>query len=375
MMRRRTILLLSVTLFACVEADPGPDAPIESVLRPRAPEHFFDGNGTDLPTPFADVRSQALASGIVGMDDYTLADWVRPRGSLRTEERDGQTVFTVSLDGLIPNGLYTMWLVRPLGTGRGGRTAIPLSRGFAGDARPLRESNQVMPDEAGHYETTVRLDPEFTDPLARRYFSIYDWDEIHLAFHADDRGYGFAPGPSHWVQGMFSLHPDEDGTHQLALSADTSDLEAHGIMVSDVMALAERAGVDGASDYDELAWGAARAAFTAVPLDLGTTSQLTTMVTAEGLVPGGTYSTWLRAADGHRCALGQLTDDSQGSVGIWSAQIVVDAEGRGHARARLQAGTACGERTFESLEGWAFVDVVFHPNGGDTYRQLSVALP
>ena len=351
---------LSIGAAACASLPPGPASPYEVEARPMSPDQFVTGTGEDLPTPFADVRSQALASGVSGMADYAFSDWVTPTGTLSVAERDGRTVFEMAFEGLVPGGLYTTWIVRPLGSSRGMRGAMPLGVGYGGEASAggPRGSNALVPGPSGRATHTVRLAPDFADALDRTYEGIAMWDEIHVAFHADHRGYGHRPGPSHWVQLVVGLDPKAEGAARLPLSPR---LDAD-VDLGAALATAEAAGLAAAATYTEDDWRAAAGAITHAKLDLGVTDQTSFLVTASGLIPGGAYTARLVADGGRACPIGEHVPGDAGARGTWSAQLDVDATGDGFARAQLTPQTGCAAGAFGALADWSRVEIAFHPD-------------
>ncbi|MEZ4363059.1 MAG: hypothetical protein R3B48_22900 [Kofleriaceae bacterium] len=373
---RRAVALSTLLAVACSAEPPGPAQPRAGELRPRAPEEFLDGTGDDLPTPFADVRSQALAAGVAGMASYDLQDWVRARGTLDVREVDGRSEFSLAVSGLVPGGLYTVWLVRPLASGRGTRMAIPLGPGFGGPAREAPGTNVLLANAAGDASLKMALAPDFTDGLDRQYESIDAWDELQLAFHADNRGYGFRPGPSHWVQGIVPLHEDPGVLHARL----SSTVFANPPQFAAAMQLATAAGVAAAAAYSIEDWTRAVGRVTAARLSLGVTTETRVLITAEGLIPGGAYSAWLRADDGTLCALGDpRTGPNHGERPTWSSQLAVDAEGRGFLRALVTPTSRCvdqgafGSKRLRRIEVHFHARNTFDANGAapDTFLQFS----
>ncbi len=380
------IVCLGAALVAC-EPDrrAGPVTPFSAEARPRNPDHFIVGNGSEIPLPYEVVRSLAVSSGVSGMIDFELQDWFRPGGRIELDEIDGSSRYRLTLTGLVPGGLYTAWLVRIRGSARGPKRDLGLSPGYDGPlpAEPADETNLIIADADGRASKTAILDPLYTDASDQTYFGIDFWDEVHIAFHADNRGYGFIPGPNHWTQVVLPIHPD-DGSAQVGLAATSPDLLAATSTAGFAGALAEVAarGVVGAANYTAEAWAGAEGRVTFSLFDFGTTLDMNVVLTAEGLVPGGAYTAWLAGPRG-ACPVGETTTATPGARPLFGAELEVDDDGRGFLRAVLTEASECldGER-FERIEDWTQVQVRFHPEhrfrGLDiegTVPQLEVDVP
>jgi hypothetical protein len=376
--RSTTVYILGVLLIGGCEPDrdAGPSEPFEGDARPRNPDHFIVGNGSEPPTPYEIVRSLAISTGTPGMIGYELEDWLRPEGLVRVEPTaGGATHYRFELRGLVPKGFYTAWLVRVRGSSRGDKRDLALGEPYGGPPVTDLGSNAIVADEVGHAVHDVTLDPLFFDPVGTTYGEHELWDEIHVAFHADNRAYGFVPGPNHWTQVVLPIRPSETSLLEALRPTEApASLDA-------LLATAEAAGVIDATSYDAARWGGARGRVVVDQVDLGTTVEIDVTVTADGLVPGGTYSAWLtRASDGVFCPLGDVTS---GVPALFGNQLVVGSDGRGSARAILTPDSMCAAaRRLDAVAEWDAVEVWFHPTNatsglslGDRVVALHAALP
>ncbi|MEL7369940.1 MAG: hypothetical protein AAFN74_13560 [Myxococcota bacterium] len=378
---------LSLVLFAACgpERSAGPEVPFTAEARPRNPDHFIVGNGSEIPLPYDVVRSLAISSGVPGMINFELQDWFRPGGRIELEQVDGASRYRLTLTGLVPGGLYTAWLVRISGSARGPKRDLGLSPGYDGP-RPsslAQGTNLILADDDGEATRTFVLDPLYTDASDQTYFGVDFWDEVHVAFHADNRAYGFIPGPNHWTQVVLPIRPD-DGSAIVGLSpTDSATLAATaaGVFTDAVDAIAAR-GVAGASDYSEAQWDGASGHITFNLVDFGTTQDVNVVLTADGLIPQAAYSAWL-VSGSRACPIGEVTVGEPATRPLFGAQAEVDERGRGYVRAVLTEASECigGER-FRSLEDWSHVELRLHPLNrfeglsiADTVPHLTVAVP
>jgi hypothetical protein len=374
------------------EAFAGPATPFNAEARPRNPDHFQAGNGSNPPTTtFHDVRGLAISSGTPGMMGYELQDWMRPSGTVEVRAQGNATYYRLRMQGLVPGGFYTAWLVRVRGSTRGPKADLGMGRQFDGPPpRELAGTNGILvaADGTATHESTI--EPRFTDGSGTTYFGIDFWDEIHVAFHADNRAYGFAAGPNHWTQVVLPIRP-RDGSAQVNLAPLSPAQFASGngtdppTTFDAVRDRAVAAGVPGAMTYTEAQWGMARGRVTVNLVDFATQLNTNVVVTADGLVPGGAYTAWLVAANGATCPLGETRDGRAPTTrSLFASQLEVDGRGRGFMETTLTPAALCGGgRSFGRLADWTRLEVVFHADntlhgaaqGPAHWTQLSVALP
>ncbi|MCA9669426.1 MAG: hypothetical protein KC503_27715 [Myxococcales bacterium] len=327
-----------------VKSTAGPDEPFEAEARPRNPDHFILGNGVEVPMPYEVVRSQAVAAGVAGMADYSFQDWLRPSGTIRVDERgDGATRFHIELDGLVPGGFYTAWLVRLRGSARGDKRDLALGQPYGGPPKRVAGANTVLADDSGRATLENAISANYFDPAGTVYYHIDFWDEIHVAFHADNRAYGFVPGPGHWTQVVLPIHPGDGSALLSAIAVGARAFSESGVDFDTVKQQAVTAGVSGFANYGEADWAAARGAVTINHASLGTQLETYVTVTADGLVPGAPYSAWLLKSDGTRCPVGGAASGTPGPRALFSNQLDVDPQGRGELRAILSPESACSD--------------------------------
>lgn len=348
----RAAPLVLAVLAACVpDPQAGPAAPFEGVARPRNPEAFLLGNGSEPPTPYEVVQSLAIATGTAGMAGYDRADWLRPEGEIRIQETPaGETRFRIELRGLVPGGLYTAWLVRVRGSARGDKRDLALGAPYAGPPRADLGSNALLADGSGRVVHDVTLPADTIDPTSTSYGNLAFWDEVHIAFHADSRAYGFAPGPNHWSQVVLPVRAP-DGSALTPLSAVAAEPASGRLAIAHA--------------------------------DLGTTVEIYALVTADGLVPTGTYSAWLARADGAVCPLGAVVPGPAGTPSLFANELAVGSDGRGAMAAILTPESACADdRRLGAIDAWETVELWQHPGGridglarGDSVVVLSAAAP
>ena len=377
-----------VLLTGCEpDRDAGPQEPFSAQARPRNPDHFILGNGSEIPMPYEVVRSLAVSTGASGMAGYEFQDWLRPTGAITVEQtRIGRTRYRIGLDGLVPGGFYTAWLVRVRGSARGDKRDLALGSPYDGPPRKVIGSNAMPADTAGHAEQDVDLPATYIDPAGTRYFNVEFWDEVHVAFHADNRAYGFLPGPNHWTQVVLPIRPN-DGSALAELSPVGTAAFAGSSPNSfaNVRATAVNAGIAGAVTYSELQWASARGRVTINHAELGTTRELYVLITADGLVPGGTYSAWFVSDEGQACPAGEVVSGLAPQVrGLFANQLQVDEQGRGELRAIMTPESACADnRRLGRVIDWDRIEVDFHADGQlaglrrgrQSYVQLSVPTP
>ncbi|MEM7675190.1 MAG: hypothetical protein AAF449_04205 [Myxococcota bacterium] len=383
---KRLASLLLILLAACgPERSAGPSVPFTAEARPRNPDHFIVGNGSEIPLPYEVVRSLAISSGMPGMINFELQDWFRPGGQIELEEVDGASRYRLTLTGLVPGGLYTAWLVRISGSARGPKRDLGLSPGYDGP-RPSslpQGTNLIIADENGEAIRTFVLAPLYTDASDQTYFGVDFWDEVHVAFHADNRAYGFIPGPNHWTQVVLPIRPNDGSAITRLNATDSSTLAATaaGVFGDAVDAIAAR-GVPAAVDYSEEQWNTATGRVTLNIVDFGTTRDINVVITGDGLIPRAAYSAWL-VNERTACPIGEMTVGDVGERPLFGAQAEVDARGRGFVRAVLTEASECldGER-FQRLDNWSRIELRLHPLNrfdglsiANTVPHLTVEIP
>lgn len=361
---------------------PGPDEPFFARARPRNPDHFVVGNGSEIPLPYEVVRSLAISTGAEGMVDFEFQDWVRPSGSVQVSEEGEATRYVLELEGLVPDGLYTAWLVRIRGSARGPKRDLNLGPGYDGPPAEPPGSNAILADAEGRAEKDILVSGDYVDAADTPYFGVDFWDEVHVAFHADNRAYGFVPGPNHWTQVVLPVRPN-DGSAHLALGATAINSSFAVDAFADVMAEAASSGIPAAADYGALDWTAATGTVTINVVDLGTTRDTHVLLTADGLVTGGAYSVQLARTDGVTCPVGGVRIGSAAEPrALFETYLELDKKGRGQMKAVLTPDSPCSPGTFEELGRWQALEVRFHSENryqgidpGRSFVQLSVTLP
>ncbi|CEL93635.1 unnamed protein product [Vitrella brassicaformis CCMP3155] len=174
----------------------------------RDPAHWEVGTGFNDPTTFEAIKEQAVAAG-VDMADYTEEDWLDVGGKVTILDAFGLTYFDMEMTGMVPGGFYTAWLVRKPGSPRGGPADLNLGRGWEGEPGQEKGYNGIVADEHGNAKLGVLLTSSFQDANGQEYQGLDKWDEIHIAFHSDNIGHGFSPGPNHWTQTVFRVRDEE----------------------------------------------------------------------------------------------------------------------------------------------------------------------
>jgi hypothetical protein len=115
--------------------------------------------------------------------------------------------FILSMDGLVPEGLYTAWLVRKLGSLRGNKADLDLGKGYLGlkDSDERKHTNAIFANRKGIGYFYINLNNQFADTSGQAFVNLDQWDEVHIAFHADNLGHGAVPGANHWTQIIFPI--------------------------------------------------------------------------------------------------------------------------------------------------------------------------
>ena len=175
------------------------------LAKPRYAIHFVDGNSFNPPTTLSAVRSFALQNHVQGMEHFTENDWLDIRGQIVIYQGQNDTKFFLDMNGLVPGGLYTAWLVRKTGSPLGDMANLDLGNGYeSGEGKPTL-TNAIFADAKGHGHLRVSLNNEFADANGQAFVNLNQWDEIHLAFHADNQLHVTTPGPNHWTQMIFPV--------------------------------------------------------------------------------------------------------------------------------------------------------------------------
>lgn len=356
--------LLLLMLAACAPRTTGPDTPFDGAARPRTPEHYLVGNSFDLPLPFEVLQSFAVASGTPAMAAFDEQDWTRPAGSVHVEERDGRTHFTIALTGLVPGGLYTLWLVRVAGSGRGDKRDLALGGGYAGDVTGAVAGNAIVVGDDGTAVHECSLGPTDADPTGTAFGDLDLWDEIHVAFHADGRAYGPSPGPMHWTQAILPIHPD-DGSARVALEPALNDttLEQPGSEAELLEAL-RASGIALGAEWPGR-FGESRGTFSLSQVALGTTREWWVMTTFDALPPGARISAWwVRGVE--RCPLG-------GAEGLFGAATIADGNGRGTVRSVLTPASPCTRGPIGPALGAGRVELLIHTRAEEPFSSARPA--
>jgi hypothetical protein len=175
------------------------------LTKPRYPIHFDVGNSFNPPTTFDAVRSFALQNRVHGMEHFTENDWLDIKGQIVIYQGQDNTKFFLDMNGLVPGGLYTAWLVRKTGSPLGNKADLDLGNGYvSGTGKPIH-TNVIFADVKGHGHLRASLDNDFADADGQAFVNLDQWDEIHIAFHADNLAHGTTPGPYHWTQMIFPV--------------------------------------------------------------------------------------------------------------------------------------------------------------------------
>lgn len=206
----KSLLMVLVCLASLVgtPAFAEPSASVGSFVglaKPRYPIHFVEGNGFNPPTTLQAVRKFAVANGVFGMGYFTEDDWLDIDGHIVTFQRENGTKFFLEIKGLVPGGLYTAWLVRKTGSPLGSKADLDLGNGYLGRSGKKAQANVIFADSKGAGHLRVSLSNDFVDANGQAFVNLDQWDEIHIAFHADNNAHGATPGPNHWTQMVFPI--------------------------------------------------------------------------------------------------------------------------------------------------------------------------
>ncbi len=124
-------------------------------------------------------------------EPITLGDWLQGNGKMKVtltdfdEDAGGYTAadFTFRVKDLIPNGMYTVWTIRP--------RRIP-GTNFVPQADPLGLPNTIVTDKKGNGKATIRAIHPFPDPVGPEgHLRIIG---VVVAFHPDYQTWGACGG-------------------------------------------------------------------------------------------------------------------------------------------------------------------------------------
>jgi hypothetical protein len=388
-------VLVALLVAGCSSPLPpaGPSTAYQSVARPRNPDHFQLGNGTNPPQPYAMVQGFAVSQGVSAMATFQFRDWMRPSGMVEVTPVGRATHYHVDVKGLVPGALYTAWLVRVLNSTRGPKTDLPLGSTFDG-APPadLGGTNGIRVAADGTASVDVTLQPEYTTSTGIQYIHIDQWDEIHLAFHADGQAHESVPGANHWTQVVLPIR-EHDGSDAQALAPPATEQFSTGNGVdgattfSAVHDFAVAHGVTGMASYGESNWTSATGRVATKLSNAITQTNTDFVLTAEHLVPGGVYSAVLVSSGGALCPLGMALDGAAPSTAASQTfQVAVDSDGEAVNEIELTPSSSCASGAFDQISDWVRIDLIFHADnllhgaaaGAAQWTQLSApvnALP
>jgi len=181
--------------------------PSEEVIRPNTPadtplyliNHFFPGAGL-------------CARPVLAPDGHqvTLAEWKRGRGTAQLECHPEGTKVDLSISGLLPNGLYTIWVayqdqaidpdnldsyvaVQALGATDGTQNTFRASATGQGQLSVIHPAGPLLlapagPDPVGLVDCLLN-EPQILDRPERKFLLT-----IRCDYHVDDKEYGPIPG-------------------------------------------------------------------------------------------------------------------------------------------------------------------------------------
>jgi hypothetical protein len=135
---------------------------------------------------------------------FTLGEWLAAAGTGTYTVSGEQTVLDLSLEKLVPNGVYTLWC---------SMVSVPPAFHVVDIAcgNPYGTDNMFVADDTGSAQ--VRLNTTTMPDAAEDYLSV-----IALAYHSDGQTYGEYPGDfglnSH-VQIMALVPPPDDPAWQV----------------------------------------------------------------------------------------------------------------------------------------------------------------
>jgi hypothetical protein len=386
----RTVFAVLVLVGCNSQLPPaGPSAAYLGVARPRNPDHFQLGNGTNAPQPYAMVQSFAVSQGVSGMASFQFRDWMRPSGTVKVTPVGRATRYQATVSGLVPGGFYTAWLVRVKNSTRGPKTDLPLGTTFDG-APPtnLTGTNGIRVLANGTAAVDVTLTPEYTTSTGIEYVHIDRWDEIHLAFHADNVAHGSVPGANHWTQIVLPIR-EHDGSDAETLVPPSSEQFSMGngtdgpTTFSAVHDFAVAHGVAGMASYSESSWTSAGGRVASKLSNATTQINTDFVLTAEHLVPGGAYSAVLVSRTGALCPLGAALDSAAPSQAApQTFQVAVDSDGMALSEVELTPSASCASGSFNRIGDWSRIDLIFHADnqfhgaaaGPAQWTQLSVPI-
>jgi hypothetical protein len=78
-----------------------------------------------------------------------------------------------------------------------------LGNGYLGRTEIRTQTNAIFADPKGYGHLRVTLSNEFAAANGQAFMNLDQWDEIHLAFHANNQAYGPTPTQYYWTQMIF----------------------------------------------------------------------------------------------------------------------------------------------------------------------------
>lgn len=119
----------------------------------------------------ADFTSELIASADEGLPEgHSDATWLAAEATAKATAEGDEHVVTIEATNLVADGLYTVWWVNP--------GIIGMSMGPAGGV----PDNEFRADGDGSAEATFRVPAD------------NDYQQIVVAYHADDETHGEEPG-------------------------------------------------------------------------------------------------------------------------------------------------------------------------------------
>lgn len=123
-------------------------------------------------TLIAQSSTQLNAIGMSGIpNQFTEQEWMQASGKVMITDVNNDS-YTIQLEaqGLIPNGLYTVWWMKEEG-----------GKNVAGPAGGL-PYNDVRADRNGNLKTVIKVPAN------------NDYEMMAMAYHSDDQTHGYHPG-------------------------------------------------------------------------------------------------------------------------------------------------------------------------------------
>lgn len=269
----------------------------------------------------------------------TLAEFSTVRGSADVKCTPQGTHVVLHVTGLIPNGVYTAWLVVFKSPGFNGTLDNVSGIGALGQD-PLGNGNIFSADESGEADLIAVNPAGVLTATGGKIGGCWTADEfeVHVvgAYHIDGRAGGIGPGdPGTFVEQFgFQFH-QLNRTLGMIRGNGGATLTAGGDPSTPLFDAAKNNPVL-APDGHQVTLGEFRAVQGSMSAKCNKQGTRTRMHLA-GLIPNGVYTAWILtfpAAGGDPVAVGALGNDN----GLWTNIFVADKDGEADLSAINEAG-------------------------------------